>query len=37
MSSEEQQKLKEYAKAIAKILYKNTDTQELNRGLLSLW
>jgi thiaminase len=30
MSPEEQQELKEYARAIAKILYKNTDTKELN-------
>ena len=30
MSPEEQQELKEYAKAIAKILYKNTDPKELN-------
>jgi hydrogenase maturation factor len=30
MSPEEQQELKEYAKAIAKILYKNTETKELN-------
>jgi hypothetical protein len=30
MSPEEQKELKEYAKAIAKILYKNTDKKELN-------
>jgi hypothetical protein len=30
MSPEEQQELKEYARAIAKILYKNTDPKELN-------
>ncbi len=30
MSPEEQQELKASARAIAKILYKNTDTKELN-------